>query len=554
MHFENEKIDYTCDKAGNSLKKKYSRGFDEKTIEKLNLNKPQRAIINYIRDSKYKYIKEYIVSRYVIFIIFLILDIIFIICWISYCGCCCCSCCCFKTANPSSKTLRFVFFLIAAICNLLVIIFDIIAISQIGPFVKRINGVVCSSFNFVEHFKDGLGTSYPKESNRWKGVLAIRDLLNDTQIKYDVVIDNSELEQLIQYARANYTDLEQDTCGIKNIIKTGDFENEMNSLDDLISSSYSSIDFQEQIDNIYEAYNKLSDTEDDVLGDTYDFLHDYINKYVKKIYTLFFVTTLIFAFLGLLFLVLYYIMKSNYFRIVYVIIWNISMLLMLLSILIGVSFGLIGTALHDGVKIVQYILSKDNLYNEDPIAIKTDQYVSDLINTCLNEDGEFLNVLQETEEIKINIEKFNNYSNKYNNTIKALSSFNCNDEKTNIAKDSIINVYSSLLDKATTVEYMSSNLTVLNCRFAGNDERIILNEIDSNAKISLVICACFLLVGLLFGISVLSGILFIHRYKYIEEAEPNTLNKTTESTTNIREETQHNNITVDNKDNGNEKI
>ena len=550
-------IDYICNKAGNSLMKKYSKGYDEKIFETKQLTKAQNAIINYGRDSKYEYIKDYY-YRIVIFFIFLVLDIIFIFCWISCCCCCCCSCCCFKTANPSSYTLRLVFFLISAICNFLVIIFSIIALCQIEPFIKRINGIACSYFKFLDHIKDGLGTSYPKVSKPWIGLLGIRDLLDDTQRNYNLVLDNSELEQNIQYAKSNYSELEPDTCGIKSIVKEEDFENEMNNLDNLTNSSFSSIDFQEQIDNFDEAYNKFNDMEDDICGNVYDALHDYINNYVKKYFILFFVITLIFGFLGLLFLILYYLSKINGFRIVYIIIWNISMLLMLLSILIGISFGLLGTFLHDGVRIVQYILSEDNLYSEDPLFIKTDLHVSDLINTCINEEGEFLNVIQENEEIKKNIDNFKQKSIKYNNTITDLSNLNCNDENSKVAQNTIINVYNLLLVKSNIVQNMSSNLTELNCRFVGNDERIILNEFDLISKKGLLICACCLLIGLLFGMSVLSGILFVHRYKYTDELERNMLNKTYESTSkstsNINETNNQNNLPLNNNDKGKDKI
>lgn len=550
--FDNPKIDYICDKAGNSLKKKYSNAYDE-NFEIKRPNKAQNAIINYIRDSEYKYIKDYY-SRIAIFYIFLILDIIFIFCWISYCICGCCSCCCFKTANPNSNRLKFIFFLISAICNLLVIIFSIVAMKQIGPFIKRINGIACSSFTFVDHIRDGLGTSYPKISNRWPGILGIRDLLNETEINYNLILNNSKLKEYIKYAKSNYTELESDTCGIKDIVKQEDFEKEMNNLDNLInSSSFGSIDFQEEFDNIDEAYNKFTEVEDDICEDVYDALHDYVNKNVKILYILYFLIIFIFGFLGLLFLILYYLTKKNGFRIVYIIIWNISMFLMLLSILIGIVFGVSGTILHDVVRVVQYALSEDNLHSEDPIIIKKkNEYVSDLINTCINGNGEFLYVLQENEEIKKNIDKFNQNSIEFNNIIKALSNLNCNDEKSNITKYSIINVYSSLLDKNNIVQNMSWNLIELNCRFVGNDERIIINEINSISKKALIICACSLLIGILFGISVLAGILFVHKYKYIDELPTKAVNQNNESSTNVNEHNEQNNISLNNNDKGKE--
>ena len=66
------------------------------------------------------------------------------------------------------------------------------------------------------------------------------------------------------------------------------------------------------------------------------------------------------------------------------------MLLMLLTILLSVVFGLIGHILHDIVPVIQYILSENNLNSNDPIFIKSSSFISDLIKILSIEMGNFL--------------------------------------------------------------------------------------------------------------------------------------------------------------------
>ena len=94
-----------------------------------------------------------------------------------------------------------------------------------------------------------------------------------------------------------------------------------------------------------------------------------------------------------------------------------------------------------------------------------------------------------------------------------MSSLKCNGQE-EIAKKSIINVYEILLEKTSEALKMSDSIINVNCSFERNDEMIILGEIDNCAKKAEALSAFSFLVGICFGISVLAGILFFHRYKY----------------------------------------
>lgn len=116
--FEQNTLNYVCEKAGKSLTKKYEGGYEEKEVTKKAPNNYQKAIIDFAKDTKNNNIKSYL-SRLTIFFIILVLDIILIFVWISYCCCCCCNCCCFKKASPPLETCRKTWFIISFICNFL---------------------------------------------------------------------------------------------------------------------------------------------------------------------------------------------------------------------------------------------------------------------------------------------------------------------------------------------------------------------------------------------------------------------------------------------------
>ena len=131
--FEQNTLNYVCEKAGNSLAKKYEGGYEEKEVEKKALNNYQKAIIDFAKDTENNNIKKYL-SRLVIFFIILGLDIILIFVWISYCCCSCCNCCCFKKASPPLERCRKVWFIISFICNCFIVILSLILLFVINLF------------------------------------------------------------------------------------------------------------------------------------------------------------------------------------------------------------------------------------------------------------------------------------------------------------------------------------------------------------------------------------------------------------------------------------
>lgn len=503
-YLSGEKVqNYVCDKAGSRLTDKYKKGYDEDSLEEKALTKSQQSIIDFARDSSYDNIEPYI-KKLAIFIVILILDIIFIFCWIAYCCCCCCSCCLFGKPNPPSKTCANCNFIISFIGNFLVIIFSIIILVSINPYFKRINGLGCSAFNFLDHVRYGLYPHYPSHIDEWIGIRGLVDRLEYC---------NSQIKDIKKYKTTN-CDITGETCSSYY----SQFQNDCKETKALISSSFDDINFDNQIDELKSSYNTFNDTDEDIDDDVYDVLHDYVNGITKKVYTTIFTLTLIFGIFGLCFLLLYKLFKYCIFKVLYVIVWNISMLLMLLAVIAAIIFGIIGNVAKDGVAVVRYILSKENLNSHDPLVFSTssDDNVDRIIDVCVNGDGNFFEVIQETGIIFENIKDLTEKDKKYGEIFSKISE----------CPENLKQGYTELQRITYKTLNISHNITDVRCNFAKNDKNIILNEANSWGKRGIVLCTFSLLIAYLLGISVVTGILLVHRYneESIEENPSKTKN------------------------------
>jgi hypothetical protein len=232
------------------------------------------------------------------------------------------------------------------------------------------------------------------------------------------------------------------------------------------------------------------------------------------------------------------------------------MLLMLCAILFAVVFGVLGYVLRDAVQVGQYILSPENLNSDDPLLFDSNNQdghndekeisVSDLIDECANGDGDFMEILQENGQLKENIENWEKNQSIYRDKINSIYNTSCTDSEKAIIRDN----YGKLIDVTNIGLNISNNLTSLKCRFARNDKNIILNEVDSAGKRGVALCSCSLLVGILLGISVVAGIIFVHKYKYDSPIDEKNERRDLNNNTGINESSQ--NIGKDNTDNINQ--
>lgn len=515
---EKSKKDYVCNKAGSRLTDKYKSNFNEEGQKKKNLSNAQKSLVDFISDQTYSNIKPYI-KHLGIFIFFLVLDIILIFIWISYCSCCCCSCCLFKTAEPN-RFCSCLFFFIAMICNLIVFIISIIILGVIKSFFSRLNGLGCSAYYFLDHVQDGLAPSYTNHQSEWEGINGLIYKIEKSQSEAESIQKKSDgLYSEIQSRKDSYS---EETCKTQYDTLITNTE----EINNLIKDSFEELRKRSTIDDLRDASSSIEEAEDDA-GDTiYDVLHGHINKYVKRIIIAIFTLTLIFSLLALLSLGTYIFFRNNIIKIVYIVIWNISMLLMLLSILAGVVFGIIGYLFSDAVQVGQYILSSENLNSTDPIVFESgDKTVSNLIDTCANGDGNFTQVVNGGEKLNSNLENWKTKRTDYETSMNAIK---CDSDEKTIELKGYYTQLINIIDRSLDITY---NITNVTCSFAKNDKNIFLNEADSGGNKGIGLCACSFLIGIFLGISVLAGIILVHRYQL-----PNSTNGNGNlSTTNIQD-------------------
>ena len=511
------KKNYVCDKAGSRLTDKYKTDFDEDNVDKKSLSKSQQAIIDFARDSSYSNIKPF-VKKCAIFFVFIVLDIILLGLWISYCCCCCCKCCLFGEAKPS-KVCSCIFFVVALFCYLLIIIFSIIVLALVSSFFKRINGLGCSSFHFLDHVRYGLAPDYSNRVNEWDGLEGVIGKIENTKkIKNDKAIFNKisdDLKNIKGTCNLDYDMLKQNASEIERLLDDS-FEQLSAGLGDLESLK-----------------GDFDDAENDFGDDLYKAMHDHTNKYAIKLYKAIFSLTLIFGILGLGILILFIFFNNTCLKVVYAIIWNISLLLMIFVILEASSFGIIGYIFEDGVQVGNYILSRDNFESNDPLVFSAtdDDYISDLVDICVNGDGNFINVIEGGKKASSNL---NNWENRKKIITDASESAKCgaSDKLT----QELRNYYGDLLNVVDQSLNATKNITDLKCRFAKNDKNILLNEADSAAKSGIALSALGFLIGIFFAISVFCGILFVYKFFATRNENKNINALPNESTTNIEQE------------------
>ena len=533
---DQSKKNYLCDKAGSRLTEKYQTDFSEEDIERESLSSAQQSIIDFARDSSYSNIKPYL-KRVGIFLAFIVLDLIFIFFWIAYCCCCCCRCCLFSDAQPS-KFCSCLWLFIAIICNFLALIFSIVVLVLIGSFYKRLNGLGCSAVTFLDHVNKGLAPDYSSRNYEWDGLESLIYKVENIQTQSKAISSNPIFNE-IENEESNY----QDVCNNEYNQLKGDAK----VIQNLLYSSFDSLTQSDAIDDLKSVNDDIVDTEDDVVDDVYDAMHDHTNKYGKKLLQAIFIVTLVISFLGMAILILFLFCKNLCLKVIYVFIWNISMLIMYFAILLAATFGIIGYIFEDAVQVAVYILSSENLNSDDPLVfeenykydqygnkIEDDNYISDLIEICANGDGNFTNVIKGGQELNSHLEEWKQNKNLFT---QRRDSINCNNG------DKLKNYYNELIGFVDQSLYMTYNITNVTCRFARNDKNILLNEAKSGGKKGIALAALGFLVGILLGISVLAGIIFIHKY-YATWKEDNNGNNPTNDTSSAHIEQEDNNTTA----------
>ena len=504
-----EKIDKICSQTSDSFRQKYnSMNFTKKEDTQIKKNSNDEDFINYLKDksiSNFSIYIKYLIYRYFLFIAF---DFILIFFWICYCSCCCNPCCCCKGGKGCCSKISY------SISILMFI--GLIATGIVGfvygyPLKKNIIEASCSSFKLFSHFENGLNEDYSK-SKEWIGLNKIYDILEDTEKIYNLTKDDETINKIYE-DECQKKGIQTESCIIlgegSNVIK--EMKNNYNEDISKINNSSNSINkFKEGLNDIENKYIK----------EAYNYIDDYILKY-SKLYYILFLLILVFGLLGLLFLAAY-VHTCKCIKCCYAVLWNLESLFMIIIVMIGVCFGLIGGLSQNLICAIEYSMTFENLNDTNPIIFN-----EKLIEVCFNGDG----ILDEIGDINSTInEHFKDLLKMDENVEMGYENLPENSQLKE-GYESLRNIINETRNLFNNYELKENNsiIDMMNCRFMKSDIDIFLGEVKDNlkktvSKLEIIIYAASLCAGL----SILFGIIVINRYADKKEKKKKDEDKNTD--------------------------
>ena len=478
----NEDMENRCNKTNKEFKEKYQNGYFT-NINYKELDDYQILIKDVIEGEKLNFetIKSYL-PRIFIYGIFLIVDVILIFVWIIYCACCCCG----KNRKSSGSICGKCSFIIFLILSVSVILLCVLGYFLVPCFTKSIYGVVCSLYKLVFHFLEGTKEDYGNEIN-WQGVEGIDHLLD----KFDLINRISKFD---------CDDGDTLCSSYKKFFE--DFQKERDDNNGLIGKLKNA---KEEIDSASGVFKSLKSSQ---LNSIETYIEDY-KKYFKCSLFYLFLAIFLFSFLCLLFLIIYFACNCECISCLFHVFWNIEMIIIIATMLVGILFGIFGVVSKDGVSILKYATSWDNLNNSNPFILK-DINDADMINQCFNGEKGVLVTFEGSYKNEMNYSEFIEQYYKLQNS----------EEYKDKNKIDIMEAYDELYSGIKAMVELNSNLNskeinkIFDCNYVKYDFNILLDEIKSSvAKLSCLLSLIIIVADLAAAISILFGIIVINNYK-----------------------------------------
>ena len=478
----NEDMENRCNKTNKEFKEKYQNGYFT-NINYKELDDYQILIKDVIEGEKLNFetIKSYL-PRIFIYGIFLIVDVILIFVWIIYCACCCCG----KNRKSSGSICGKCSFIIFLILSVSVILLCVLGYFLVPCFTKSIYGVVCSLYKLVFHFLEGTKEDYGNEIN-WQGVEGIDHLLD----KFDLINRISKFD---------CDDGDSLCSSYKNFFE--DFKKERDDNNGLIEKLKNA---KKEIDSASGVFKSLKSSQ---LSSIETYIEDY-KKYFKCSLFYLFLAIFLFSFLCLLFLIIYFACNCECISCLFHVFWNIEMIIIIATMVVGILFGIFGVVSKDGVSILKYATSWDNLNNSNPFILK-DINDADKINQCFNGDTGVLVTFEGSYKNEMNYSEFIEQYYKLQNS----------EEYKDKNKIDIMEAYDELYSGIKAMVELNSNLNskeinkIFDCNYVKYDFNILLDEIKSSvAKLSCLLSLIIIVADLAAAISILFGIIVINNYK-----------------------------------------
>ncbi|MCQ2816842.1 MAG: hypothetical protein MJ252_06215 [archaeon] len=427
-----------CDAASDKFKKNQkAEKFEKDSDQKENL------LVDYLKEQDTGKLLEYAKKNIAILILtcFSILTIFFWIFYCCFCCCyndcccksCCCCCCCFNVAKEG-KCYDFLAFVLAAGAYGAIIILGITSLSISSKFIQGTNGAFCSLFDFYRTMIEGDDkVSLPK----WAGIDGASSLLSEIESSFGGSFDNTTLNE---YPSSSCDNINTATC---EAMKTSNptqygyctaFEIEIKTFNEDIKANFEGINPEE-----ITAGGTLSSAKDNIDGirgllegfepilDMLTGAEPILNKTIPSIFYAFFAAIAGVAAYQLAYILLLCFGCCNCcpLKFIFHVVWNLMLLLTIFTFLIGGIFSIFGIIGKDGTGAFAYIISEENFNRSEPILFGAGES-NDLINTCLNGDGDLSEQLEldsiegmdQISELSKTKEKLDEYANSPNGTTK----------------------------------------------------------------------------------------------------------------------------------------
>jgi len=370
-----------------------------------------------------------------------------------------------------------------------------------NPLKSSLAEAGCSFDKIFDHLKNGLGEDYEK-LKEWSGFDGISKALSDSKD-----IDTSELK--IKYETINECQNKEADKKLEEackILKTG-----IDIINKIDSSS---------IQQLETSINLIDDFKIEILEAEKNYKDEIIsinNKLINlsNLYLALFILMILFGALGF-FILLSYTQRCKCFLVFYIVFWNFEALFMIILVLIGICFGLIGLISRNIISISIYSTSSENLDSQNPIIFN--KSISNYIDICVNKNPTLSEILNLT---KTPINQYNYLIKIKENVEGNINELESDNENKYDGIKIWLNKLYTIINKIYLIYNDKINIKdgslydIVNCRFIRKDLNIffdiVANQLNKYLKRYELI---FYFSGLCLFISIIFGIIVIKRTYY----------------------------------------
>ena len=484
----NDNVNKRCNKTSKNFLDKYNTS-RHSIIEDKPLTKYQENLKDIIVNKKYEKIKDYLL-RIIIYLGLLFLDIFLIIVWFALWGCFCCKNKKFP-ATGCSKCFYCLFIFFSVISILISVCGFIITPS----FYKSTNDIICSLYKLVFHFIEGNNNDFPP--NFWKGFEGINNIINLYNKTEEIFKELPTLDEI----KKDYNN-EKDYCDkyekFKNQIKINDNRIFM---DELLKS----LIYIKNISTIF------IDFKDDKI-ENIEKIMEFFDKYCKLGLFVLFSVILTFCLFSFLTLTFYFIYNCGCCNCLFHLFWNIQMIIIIITLFIGICFGISGVLNKDIVPILKYIISSENLKSENPLFLDIDTNYKEELDTCFNGDGDL-------SKLAFRLDKNFDESNKKNYEEFQVEYSIFKSKEILKLETQLYNAYESLYKVIKNLKDLYDDLNennlknIFNCNFLSLDFNILMKELNDSLSKKLILLSLIIIISVLFEfLSILFGVLIATNY------------------------------------------